>query len=256
MQIRGAVALVTGGASGLGEATVRAVVANGGKAVILDRPGSAGQDLVELLGRDSVAFAPADVTSADEVTAAIAQGVERFGTIHVAVNCAGVGAAMRTVTKAGPMPLEIYSKVIQINLIGTFNVIRLAAAQMAQNKPGDDGERGVIINTASAAAFDGQIGQAAYSASKGGVVAMTLPVARDLASLGIRCMTIAPGTFDTPMLAMLPDPQRQALAAQIPFPSRLGRPSEFAALVCHIIANVVLNGETIRLDGALRMPPR
>jgi NAD(P)-dependent dehydrogenase (short-subunit alcohol dehydrogenase family) len=256
MQIRGAVALVTGGASGLGEATVRAVVANGGKAVILDRPGSAGDHLVEVLGRDSVAFAPADVTSADEVTAAIAHGVGRFGTIHVAVNCAGVGAAMRTVTKQGPMPLEIFSKVIQINLIGTFNVIRLAAAQMAQNKPSDDGERGVIINTASAAAFDGQIGQAAYSASKGGVVGMTLPVARDLASLGIRCMTIAPGTFDTPMLAMLPDAQRQALAAQIPFPSRLGRPSEFAALACHIMENVTLNGETIRLDGALRMPPR
>jgi NAD(P)-dependent dehydrogenase (short-subunit alcohol dehydrogenase family) len=154
------------------------------------------------------------------------------------------------------MPLEIFSKVIQINLIGTFNVIRLAAAQMAQNKPGADGERGVIINTASAAAFDGQVGQAAYSASKGGVVGMTLPVARDLASLGIRCVTIAPGTFDTPMLSMLPDSQRQALAAQIPFPPRLGRPSEFAALACHIVENVVLNGETIRLDGALRMPPR
>jgi len=256
MQIRGAVALVTGGASGLGEATVRAVVANGGKAVILDRPGSAGEDLLEVLGHDSVAFAPADVTSPEEVTAAIEHGVERFGTIHVAVNCAGVGAAMRTLTKQGPMPLEVFSKVIQINLIGTFNVIRLAAARMAQNKPGNDGERGVIINTASAAAFDGQIGQAAYSASKGGVVGITLPVARDLASLGIRCVTIAPGTFDTPMLAMLPDSQRQALAAQIPFPPRLGKPSEFAALALHIVENVVLNGETIRLDGALRMPPR
>jgi 3-hydroxyisobutyrate dehydrogenase-like beta-hydroxyacid dehydrogenase len=161
----------------------------------------------------------------------------------VAVNCAGVGAAMRTVTKQGPMPLEVFAKVVQINLIGTFNVCRLAAAQMAKNEPNADGERGVLINTASAAAFDGQIGQAAYSASKGGVVGMTLPIARDLASLGIRCVTIAPGTFDTPMLAMLPDPQRQALAAQIPFPSRLGRPAEFAALALHIVENPVLNGE-------------
>jgi NAD(P)-dependent dehydrogenase (short-subunit alcohol dehydrogenase family) len=167
-----------------------------------------------------------------------------------------VGAAMRTVTKEGPMPLAIFKKVIEINLIGTFNVIRLAAAQMAKNTPNEEGERGVIINTASAAAFDGQIGQAAYSASKGGVVGLTLPVARDLASLGIRCVTIAPGTFDTPMLAMLPDPQRQALAAQIPFPSRLGRPSEFAQLARQIIENPMLNAETIRLDGALRMPPR
>jgi len=255
MQMRGAVALVTGGASGLGEATVRAVVANGGKAVILDRPGSAGEDLVEILGQ-AVAFAPADVTSPEEVMAAIARGVERFGTIHVAVNCAGVGAAMRTLTKQGPMPLEVFAKVVQINLIGTFNVNRLAAAQMAKNQPDAEGERGVLINTASAAAFDGQIGQAAYSASKGGVVGMTLPIARDLASLGIRCVTIAPGTFDTPMLAMLPEAQRQALAAQIPFPSRLGRPSEFAALALHIVENQMLNGETIRLDGALRMPPR
>jgi NAD(P)-dependent dehydrogenase (short-subunit alcohol dehydrogenase family) len=255
MEIRNAVALVTGGASGLGEATVRAVVANGGKAVILDRPGSAGDELVKSLGA-SVSFAPADVTSADEVTAAIARAVERFGTIHVAVNCAGVGAAMRTVTRQGPMPLEVFAKVVQVNLIGTYNVCRLAAAQMAKNEPNADGERGVLINTASAAAFDGQIGQAAYSASKGGVVGMTLPIARDLASLGIRCVTIAPGTFDTPMLAMVPDPLRQALAAQIPFPSRLGRPAEFAALALHIVENPVLNGETIRLDGALRMPPR
>ena len=255
MKIQGCVALVTGGASGLGEATVRRLVGAGAHAVILDRPGSAGDDVARGLG-ERAAFAPADVTSPDEVAAAVALAVERFGTIHVAVNCAGVGAAMRTVTKQGPMPLEIFAKVIAVNLTGTFNVLRLAAAQMARNTPNEEGERGVIVNTASAAAFDGQIGQAAYSASKGGVVAMTLPIARDLASLGIRVMTIAPGTFDTPMLAMLPDEQRRALAAQIPFPPRLGRPSEFAALVSHIVENAVLNGETIRLDGALRMPPR
>jgi NAD(P)-dependent dehydrogenase (short-subunit alcohol dehydrogenase family) len=255
MKIDGCVALVTGGASGLGEATVRMIVGGGGRAVILDRPGSAGEALARELGTRTL-FAPADVTSAEEVSAAVATTVERFGTVHVAVNCAGVGAAMRTVTKQGPMPLEIFERVVGINLAGTFNVIRIAAAQMAKNAPGADGERGVIVNTASAAAFDGQIGQAAYSASKGGVVAMTLPIARDLASLGIRVMTIAPGTFDTPMLAMLPEEQRQALAAQIPFPSRLGRPAEFAALAGHIIENAMLNGETIRLDGALRMPPR
>jgi NAD(P)-dependent dehydrogenase (short-subunit alcohol dehydrogenase family) len=255
MDIASSVALVTGGASGLGEATVRTFVAAGGKAVILDRPGSPGEDVARSLGGAAL-FTPADVTSEDEVKTAVARAVERFGTVHVAVNCAGVGAAMRTVSKQGPMPLEIFARVIAINLTGTFNVIRLAAAQMAKNTPNADGERGVVINTASAAAFDGQIGQAAYSASKGGVVGMTLPIARDLASLGIRVVTIAPGTFDTPMLAMLPEEQRQALAAQIPFPSRLGRPIEFAALARHIVENPVLNGETIRLDGALRMPPR
>ncbi|HVN87068.1 MAG TPA: 3-hydroxyacyl-CoA dehydrogenase [Candidatus Binatia bacterium] len=255
MKIESSVAVVTGGASGLGEATVRMLLANGGRAAIMDRPQSNGEHLAKELGKNAI-FTPADVTSESEVSAAITKAVGAFGTIHIAVNCAGVGAAMKTVSKSGPMPLEIFSKVIEINLIGTFNVIRLAAAQMQRNQPSDDGERGVLINTASIAAFDGQIGQAAYSASKGGVVGMTLPIARDLASVGIRCVTIAPGTFDTPMLAMLPEPQRQALGAQIPFPSRLGRPSEYAALARHIIENVVLNGETIRLDGALRMPPR
>jgi NAD(P)-dependent dehydrogenase (short-subunit alcohol dehydrogenase family) len=255
MRIADTVALVTGGASGLGEATVRAFAEGGGRVVILDRPGSPGEQVAASLGERAL-FAPADVTSDAEVAAAVARAVERFGTVHVAVNCAGVGAAMRVVTKSGPMPLEMFRMVIEINLIGTFNVLRLAAAQMAKNAPDAEGERGVIVNTASAAAFDGQIGQAAYSASKGGVVSMTLPVARDLGGLGIRCVTIAPGTFDTPMLAMLPEPQRQALAAQIPFPSRLGRPSEFAALARHIVENPMLNGETIRLDGALRMPPR
>jgi NAD(P)-dependent dehydrogenase (short-subunit alcohol dehydrogenase family) len=223
--------------------------------MILDRPGSPGEALVAALG-ERVAFSPADVTDEAQVAAAVAAAVERFGTVHAAVNCAGVGIAMRTVTREGPHPLDLFTKVIQVNLIGTFNVIRLAAAQMAKNTPNEEGERGVIVNTASVAAFDGQIGQVAYSASKGGVVGMTLPIARDLASLGIRVLTIAPGTFDTPMLAMAPENIRQALAAQIPFPSRLGRPAEFAALVRHICENVMLNGETIRLDGAIRMAPK
>ncbi|TMA88296.1 MAG: SDR family NAD(P)-dependent oxidoreductase [Deltaproteobacteria bacterium] len=254
MRIEGSVAIVSGGASGLGEATIRALLAAGGRAVILDRPDSAGERLAGELGT-AAAFAPGDVTREADVAAAVGRASERFGAVHVAVSCAGVGAAMRTVTKDGPMPLALFARVVEINLIGTFNVIRLAAAAMARNQPNADGERGVLVNTASAAAFDGQIGQAAYSASKGGVVGLTLPVARDLAGLGIRCVTIAPGTFDTPMLAMLPEAQRQALAAQIPFPSRLGRPAEFAALVRHIVENPMLNGETIRLDGALRMPP-
>jgi 3-hydroxyacyl-CoA dehydrogenase / 3-hydroxy-2-methylbutyryl-CoA dehydrogenase len=256
MKLDGAVAIVTGGASGLGEATVRTLVAGGARAAILDRPQSPGPQLAQDLGAAHAVFVPADVTSADEVIKAVAHAKEAFGAIHIAVNCAGVGVAMKTVSKQGAMPLEMFTKVIQINLIGTFNVIRLAAAEMARNDPNEEGERGVIINTASIAAFDGQIGQAAYSASKGGVVGMTLPIARDLASLGIRVCTIAPGTFDTPMLALLPKEHRDALGAAIPFPSRLGRPSEFAALARHIVENPMLNGETIRLDGALRMGPR
>jgi NAD(P)-dependent dehydrogenase (short-subunit alcohol dehydrogenase family) len=235
---------------------VRTLIAAGGRAAILDRPQSPGEQLARTLGEERAIFTPADVTSGDEVGQALARAREVFGTVHVAVNCAGVGVAMKTVGKQGPMPLEMFSKVIEINLIGTFNVIRLAAAEMAKNEPNGEGERGVIVNTASIAAFDGQIGQAAYSASKGGVVGMTLPIARDLASLGIRVVTIAPGTFDTPMLALLSPEQREALGAAIPFPSRLGRPSEFAALACHIVENCMLNGTTIRLDGALRMAPR
>ncbi len=256
MKLDEAVAIVTGGASGLGEATVRNLVGGGARAAILDRPQSPGAQLAAELGAARAVFLAADVTSGTEVTKAVAQAKEAFGAIHIAVNCAGVGVAMKTISKQGPMPLEMFTKVIEINLIGTFNVIRLAAAQMAGNDPNDEGERGVIINTASIAAFDGQIGQAAYSASKGGVVGMTLPIARDLASLGIRVCTIAPGTFDTPMLALLPKEHRDALGAAIPFPSRLGRPSEFAALARHIVENPMLNGETIRLDGALRMGPR
>lgn len=255
MKIQEAIALVTGGASGLGEATVRAVVAGGGRAAILDRPQSNGEALAAELG-DKVIFTPADVTNEEQIADAIAKTAARFGGLNVAINCAGVGAAMKTAGKQGPMPINIFEMVIRINLIGTFNVIRLAATEMLKAAPNSEGERGVLINTASIAAFDGQIGQAAYSASKGGVVGMTLPIARDLSRDGIRCCTIAPGTFDTPMLAMLPEPQRQALGAQIPFPSRLGRPAEYAALACHIIENSMLNGETIRLDGALRMAPK
>lgn len=256
MDLNGAVALVTGGASGLGEATVRAFVARGARAAILDRPNSNGAELVAELGEDKAIFVPADVTSADEVSAAIQKTVEKFGALHINVNCAGVGTAMKTTGKAGPMPLEMFELCIRVNLLGTFNVLRLAATEMLKNTPTADGERGVIINTASVAAFDGQIGQAAYSASKGGVVGMTLPVARDLSRDGIRCLTIAPGTFDTPMLAMLPEPARQALAAGIPFPARLGNPKEYGALAAHIVENTYLNGETIRLDGAIRMPPK
>ena len=255
MQIADSVALVTGGASGLGEATVRLIVNGGGRAMILDRAGSAGASLALELG-ERAAFSEADVTDEAQVRAAVERTVERFGVLNVTVNCAGVGIAMRTITRDGSHPLDLFTKVVQVNLIGTFNVIRLAAAQMAKNTPTAEGERGVIVNTASVAAYDGQIGQAAYSASKGGVVGMTLPIARDLASVGIRVVTIAPGTFDTPMLAMAPEPVRQALAAQIPFPSRLGRPSEYASLVRQILENAMLNGETIRLDGAIRMAPK
>lgn len=256
MQLDKVVALITGGASGLGEATVRAFVAKGARAAILDRPNSKGTELAAELGADRVLFVPADVTSEKEVIDAIRKTLEKFGAIHVNVNCAGVGTAMKTTGKSGPMPLEMFELCIRVNLIGTFNVLRLAATEMLRNPPNEAGERGVIINTASIAAFDGQIGQVAYSASKGGVVGMTLPIARDLARDGIRCVTIAPGTFDTPMLALLPEPQRQALAANIPFPPRLGKPYEFAALATHIVENPYINGETIRLDGALRMPPK
>jgi 3-hydroxyacyl-CoA dehydrogenase/3-hydroxy-2-methylbutyryl-CoA dehydrogenase len=255
MKLNGAVALVTGGASGLGAATARAFIERGGRLTILDRPNSPGEQLAKDLGSKAL-FAAADVTNSEQVTAAIQKTVASFGGMHILVNCAGVGSAMKTTGKQGPLPLDIFEMVIRINLIGTFNVTRLTATEMLKNTPNEEGERGVIINTASIAAFEGQIGQAAYAASKGGVVAMTLPIARDLARDGIRCCTIAPGTFDTPMLSMLSEEVRQALGAQIPFPPRLGRPSEYAALACQIVENPMLNGETIRLDGALRMPPR
>jgi 3-hydroxyacyl-CoA dehydrogenase / 3-hydroxy-2-methylbutyryl-CoA dehydrogenase len=248
-------AVVTGGASGLGRATAARLVATGARVALLDRPASAGADVARELG-SRAGFVPADVTSADEVTTALDAALARLGSLNVLVNCAGIGTAARTVGRQGPARLEEFTRVIQVNLIGTFNCTRLAAARMAKNEPTAEGERGVIINTASVAAFDGQIGQAAYSASKGGIVGMTLPIARDLADVGIRVMTIAPGIFDTPLLATLPEPARVSLGKQVPFPPRLGRADEFAALATHIIENVMLNGEVIRLDGAIRMAPR
>jgi NAD(P)-dependent dehydrogenase (short-subunit alcohol dehydrogenase family) len=253
MDVKNSVALVTGGASGLGLATVEALLAAGAKVVILDLPGSPGEEVAERLG-DDVLFAPADVRDEAAVTGAldVAAG---FGDLRVVVNCAGTGDAIKTVGKNGAYPLESFKRIVDINLIGTFNVIRLGAERMSRLDPIGE-ERGVIINTASVAAFDGQIGQAAYSASKGGVVGMTLPIARDLASLNIRVMTIAPGLFNTPLLAMLPEEARLSLGRQVPHPSRLGEPVEFGALAAHIVANPMLNGETIRLDGAIRMAPR
>ena len=254
MTIAGSVALVTGGASGLGEATVRKLVGQGGRAVIVDLNADRGKKLAAELG-DAATYAQADVSNADEVGAAVDQATS-MGTLRAAISCAGIGFGMRTVGKDGtPHDLGVFQKVISVNLVGTFNVLRLAAAAMAKNEP-DDGERGVVINTASVAAFDGQIGQVAYSASKGGIVGLTLPAARDLSKAQIRVVTIAPGTFDTPLLASLPDEMRTALAATIPHPSRLGRPEEFGALACHIVENSYLNGEVIRLDGSIRMAPR
>jgi len=255
MELHTVKAVVTGGASGLGRATAERLVAAGASVALLDRPASAGADAAKAMGQRAI-FTPADVTSGDEVGVALQAAWDRFGSLDVLVNCAGIGTAMKTVGRSGPAKLEEFARVIQVNLIGTFNCIRLVAALMAKNTPGAEGERGVIINTASVAAFDGQIGQAAYSASKGGIVGMTLPIARDLAELGIRVVTIAPGIFDTPLLATLSDPVRASLGKQVPFPSRLGRPAEFAALALHIIENAMLNGETIRLDGAIRMQPR
>ena len=255
MNIDGKVALVSGGASGLGLATTNALVESGASVVIVDLDSSDGEVVAKEL-RDKVRFAPADVTNEEEVQRAVSTAVEAFGGVHIYINCAGVGFPGRVLTRDGsPNDLERFEFVVRVNLIGSFNVFRLAAAQMASQEP-DGEERGVIVNTASIAAFDGQVGQAAYSASKGGIVGMTLPVARDLASKQIRVMTIAPGTFDTPMLAGLPEEARAKLAEAIPHPHRLGRPDEFGALVKHIVENPALNGEVIRLDGALRMPPK
>jgi NAD(P)-dependent dehydrogenase (short-subunit alcohol dehydrogenase family) len=255
MQIQDAVAVVTGGASGLGEATVRLFVARGAKVVILDRDEARGQALAKELG-EKVRFAKTDVTSEADVNSALAVA-SSLGTLRIAVSCAGIGWAQRTVNKEGlPHDLGAFNTVLAVNLVGTFNVLRLSAAAMAKNAPLADGERGVVINTASIAAYDGQIGQLAYSASKAGVVGMTLPAARDLSKAGIRVLTIAPGTFHTPMLALLPEENRQALAAGIPFPARLGIPEDYAKLALHMVENSYLNGETVRLDGALRMPPK
>jgi NAD(P)-dependent dehydrogenase (short-subunit alcohol dehydrogenase family) len=247
------VVLVTGGASGLGAATVRRVIAEGASALILDLPSSAGAELAAELG-ERVRFAAADVRDEDQVQAAVAAATE-LGTLRVVVNCAGVGTPGRVIGKRGVLPLEAFQTVIDINLVGTFNVLRLAAAAMIDNEP-LDGDRGLVIMTASVAAYDGQIGQAAYAASKGGVASLTLTAARDLADKAIRVMTIAPGVMETPMMAGLPGETKSILEALVPHPARLGRPEEYAMLVCSIIENSLLNGEVIRLDGALRMPPR
>jgi NAD(P)-dependent dehydrogenase (short-subunit alcohol dehydrogenase family) len=247
------VALVTGGASGLGGATTRRLHEAGAAVVILDLPSSPGAELAAELG-DRARFVPADVRDEAQVQAAI-DAARELGTLRIAVNCAGVGTPGRVVGKRGPLPLEDFQNVININLVGTFNVTRLAAAAMLDNEP-VDGDRGVIVMTASIAAYDGQIGQAAYAASKGGVVGLTLSAARDLADKAIRVVTVAPGTFETPMLSALPGEVKTVLEQQVPHPSRLGKPSEYASLVAHIVDNPMLNGEVIRLDGALRMPPR
>lgn len=255
MKIAEATALVTGGASGLGAATARRLAANGAFVVIADLNAAAGAALASELG-ERAQFVEANVTDSGSLEQAVQAAASRGGGIRILVNCAGIGIAERVIGKDGPHDLNHFNTVIQINLIGTFNALRLAAAAMSTNEPDDEGERGVIINTASVAAFEGQIGQAAYSASKGGIVGLTLPAARELARYGIRVVTIAPGIFDTPLLAALPEPARISLGQQVPFPSRLGRPEEYAALAQHIIENSMLNGETIRLDGAIRMAPR
>jgi NAD(P)-dependent dehydrogenase (short-subunit alcohol dehydrogenase family) len=256
MEIRGSTAVVTGGGSGLGEATARELVARGGRALILDLERSRGAEVAKSLGPAAL-FGAADVTDEAQVAAALDRAQAELGPLRAVVSCAGIGTPGRVVDKSGkPLELAAFRRVVEVNLIGTFNVIRLAAARMLANPALASGERGVIVNTASIAAYEGQIGQAAYAASKGGVVGMTLPIARDLAAAGIRVCTIAPGLFATPMLMGLPEPAREALAASIPFPPRLGDPAEYAALACHILENPMLNGEVIRLDGALRMQPR
>jgi 3-hydroxyacyl-CoA dehydrogenase/3-hydroxy-2-methylbutyryl-CoA dehydrogenase len=255
MLIEGASAIVAGGASGLGEATARRLHEGGASVVIADLNTEKGAALASELG-ERARFVEADVTSEDAVSAAVGAAAEADGGLRISVCCAGIGWAQRVSGKQGPHDLTVFENVIRINLIGTFNVLRLAAAAMSGNEPDEGGERGVCVNTSSTAAFDGQIGQAAYSASKGGIVGLTLPAARDLAGRGVRVVTIAPGTFDTPLLAALPQEARDELADHIPFPKRLGEPEEFGALAAHIIENPMLNGETIRLDGALRMPPR
>jgi NAD(P)-dependent dehydrogenase (short-subunit alcohol dehydrogenase family) len=251
MKLERKTAVVTGGASGLGAACARMIVDSGGRVVIIDVNEAAGQSIAAELG-EAAQFHVADVS--DE--AAVARVIEAAKPLNIAINCAGIGPAQRTISKEGPAALDWFSSVIRVNLIGTFNVARLAAWAMSTNEADEGGERGVIINTASIAAFDGQVGQVAYAASKGGIVGLTLPMARDLSRVGIRVVTIAPGIFDTPLLGKMPEEVRASLGAQVPFPSRLGQPSEYAALARHIIENIMLNGEVIRLDGALRMAPK
>jgi NAD(P)-dependent dehydrogenase (short-subunit alcohol dehydrogenase family) len=255
MQIENSVFLISGGGSGLGAATARMVVEHGGRVALADINAEAGNAVASELG-ESARFIQTDVTDEASVQAAIATAVETFGGLHGAVCCAGIGPAERVVGRNGPHSLTSFTKVITVNLIGTFNVIRLAGVAMQGNEPRPSGERGLIVDTASVAAFDGQIGQAAYAASKGGIVAMTLPIAREFARFGIRVMTIAPGIFETPLLGSLSKEVQESLGQQVPFPSRLGQPSEYAALVKHIVENQMLNGEVIRLDGAIRMAPK
>ena len=255
MQISGKTFIVSGGASGLGRASAETILAAGGNVLLLDVNAETGAATEQALGKQA-RFALADVTSEAQVQAAVDLAVSAFGGLHGVVNAAGIGPAAKVLGRNGPHPLDLFERTIRVNAVGTFNVIRLAAAVIAQNAPEPSGERGVIVNTASIAAYDGQVGQPAYAASKGAIVGMTLPIAREFASLGIRVVTVAPGIFDTPLLAGLPEPARVSLGQQVPFPSRLGRPAEYGALVRHIIENEMLNGEVIRLDGALRMAPR
>ena len=255
MNIQNKTFLITGGGSGLGAATAQAIVNAGGNVVLADVNATQGVAFAKQLGAKA-RFVKTDVTSESDVKAAIEVAKTSFGGLSGAVNCAGVGAPAKVLGKEGPHPLDVFQRIININLIGTFNVIRLTAAAMAEQQPDAGGERGVIINTSSVASYEGQIGQAAYSASKGGVNAMTLPIARELARSGIRVVTIAPGLFDTPMMAGLPEAARESLGQQVPFPSRLGHPDEYAALAKHIIENTMLNGSVLRLDGAIRMAPK
>ncbi|OFW24873.1 MAG: 3-hydroxy-2-methylbutyryl-CoA dehydrogenase [Acidobacteria bacterium RIFCSPLOWO2_02_FULL_59_13] len=255
MQLKGNTFIVAGGASGLGQGTAKALIEGGANVVIADLQADRGESIARELGTQA-RFAKTDVTSEQDARGAVALTLKEFGALQGLVNCAGIAVAERTVKKDGPHSLASFTRVIAINLIGTFNMIRTAAEAMAKGKPNAGGERGVIVNTASVAAFDGQIGQAAYSASKGGIVGMTLPIARDLSRDGIRVCTIAPGIFETPMLTGMPQEIQEALGRQVPFPPRLGRPSEYAMLACHIIQNEMLNGETIRLDGAIRLAPK
>lgn len=255
MEIRDRTIVITGGASGLGQATAKSLASQGAGIAIWDLNRDAGMEAAEALGENAI-FSSVDVSDEASVAEAVEAAVKRFGTIHAAINCAGIGMPAKLLGKEGPVDMKGWTRTININLVGTVNVIRLAAERMNRNEPNSDGERGVIINTASVAAYEGQIGQTAYAASKAGIIGVTLPAAREFAPLGIRVVTIAPGLFETPMMAGLPEKVQEALGMSVPFPSRLGRPSEYAGLVAHVIENPMINGETIRLDGALRMAPR
>lgn len=256
MEIKEHTAMITGGASGLGAATARLLHKMGGNVLLLDMAEGPGEELAGELGEGRALFIRTDVRDPEQTGRAAALAVDKFGGLHFAVNCAGIADAGRVLGREGPMALEYFKRVVEVNLIGSFNTIRLAAEQMLGNDPNDEGERGVVINTASVAAYEGQIGQAPYAASKGGIVSMTLPIAREFAQHGIRVVTIAPGLFDTNMLGNMPEEVRESLAAQVPFPRRLGRPDEYAAMVATVIGSPMLNGETIRLDGAIRLAPR